>query len=78
MAHKSIKVGVPTEEGQISILFSRGGPREGAGRKPIGVTKKVSLTLSQEMWDELDKRRKELSCSQSELLRQLIESTLQS
>ncbi|WP_442601035.1 hypothetical protein [Paenibacillus sp. KN14-4R] len=78
MTRKSIKVGVPAEEGQLSILFARGGPRDGAGRKAIGVTKKVSLTLPPEIWDELENRRNQLACSQSELLRRLIEASIQS
>ena len=32
----------------------RGGKREGAGRKPKGITKKVSLTLSEQLWDEIN------------------------
>lgn len=31
----------------------RGGKREGAGRKPVGITKKVSLTLTSEEWERL-------------------------
>ena len=33
---------------------ARGGKREGAGRKPKGITKKVSLTLSDELWNEIN------------------------
>ncbi|MEK4141785.1 hypothetical protein NST48_12600 [Paenibacillus sp. FSL M7-0547] len=33
----------------------RGGVRVGAGRKAIGVTRKVSITLPQEQWDIIDK-----------------------
>jgi hypothetical protein len=33
--------------------MARGGIREGAGRKAQGITKKVSLTLSTETWQEI-------------------------
>ncbi|MEK5251553.1 hypothetical protein MKX66_29065 [Bacillus sp. FSL R9-9530] len=33
---------------------NRGGKREGAGRKVIGVTRKVSLTLPTELWSEIE------------------------
>ncbi len=33
---------------------NRGGKREGAGRKAIGVTRKVSLTLPTELWSEIE------------------------
>lgn len=32
-----------------------GGRRAGAGRKKQGITKKVSLTLTEEEWDYIDK-----------------------
>jgi hypothetical protein len=32
----------------------RGGKRKGAGRKAKGITKKVSLTLSEELWNEIN------------------------
>jgi hypothetical protein len=35
--------------------MARGGKREGAGRKAVGVTKKVSLTLTEEQWERLEK-----------------------
>ena len=34
--------------------FNHGGKREGAGRKKQGTTKKVSLTLSDELWAEIE------------------------
>jgi hypothetical protein len=33
---------------------NRGGKRKGAGRKAKGITKKVSLTLSEELWNEIN------------------------
>lgn len=74
MTKNNLKLGVPDQEGQLSIMFSRGGPRQGAGRKGIGQTKKVSLTLTKEIWDELEMRCIESGCSRSELIRDMIES----
>jgi hypothetical protein len=58
----------------MRYLFQQGGKREGAGRKPLGITKKVSITLSQDHWDWLGE------CidfghakSYSELFRQMVE-----
>lgn len=34
--------------------MGRGGKRAGAGRKPEGITRKVSLTLTAEEWDRID------------------------
>ena len=72
MDSKKIKLGVPREEGQLSMLFARGGPREGAGRKAIGETRKVSLTLPAAAWAALEERCARQSSSKSELLRALI------
>lgn len=35
-----VKVGVATKDGQLGFLFTRGGLREGAGRKSTGITKR--------------------------------------
>jgi hypothetical protein len=74
MTNNNLKLGVPDQEGQLSIMFSRGGPRAGAGRKGIGQTKKVSLTLTKEIWDELEMRCTESGRSRSEIIRDMIES----
>lgn len=37
-----------------TIRKKRGGKREGSGRKQIGITKKVSLTLTEQEWQEID------------------------
>lgn len=58
------------------MMFSRGGPRTGAGRKGIGETKKISLTLTSEMWDELENRCAASGISRSEAIRVIIESYL--
>lgn len=55
----------------------RGGKRKGAGRKGLGVTKKVSLTLSEEAWSEIEKLIEDGS-NQSKVIRSLIEKGLQS
>jgi len=76
MTGKKIKITVPDQEGQVSIMFSRGGPRAGAGRKGFGETKKISLTLTNEVWDELENRCKTSGLSRSEVIRGIIESSL--
>lgn len=48
----------------------RGGKRQGAGRKAIGLTRKVSLTLSEEEWAELEASGKTLSAFFRDLIRQ--------
>ncbi|PRX73018.1 ribbon-helix-helix CopG family protein [Cohnella sp. SGD-V74] len=54
----------------------RGGARNGAGRKPIGITRKISLTLPQEYWEEIDRCCRKGDYSISEVLRALIEDNL--
>ncbi|SDW97014.1 hypothetical protein SAMN05518855_1007105 [Paenibacillus sp. CF384] len=73
---KNIKLGIPNHEGQMSMLFSKGGSREGAGRKGFGETRKVSLTLSAEVWQALEAHCIAKSCSKSEALRGMIETYL--
>ncbi|KQX51371.1 MULTISPECIES: CopG family transcriptional regulator [unclassified Paenibacillus] len=74
MSNKKIKVGVANKEGQLGFLFSRGGLREGAGRKNIGLTKKVSLTLTDDIWERLEKDCADKKQSRSEVIRNIIES----
>lgn len=69
-----IKVGVNNKEGQLGFIFSKGGLREGAGRKNIGVTKKISLTLTEDMWDKIEKHCTDNNQSRSEAIRNMIES----
>jgi len=59
-----------------SLTVRRGGSRKGAGRKPIGITRKVSLTLPQEYWDEIDRCCQRGDYSVSEVLRSIIEDSL--
>lgn len=69
----NIKLGVPNKDGQLSIMFSKGGAREGAGRKGFGETKKVSLTLSSEIWDKIQEHCTDNKSSKSEFIREMIE-----
>jgi len=54
----------------------QGGARAGAGRKPIGVTRKISLTLPEACWDEIDRCCGKGDYSISEVLRSIIEDQL--
>ncbi|REE78682.1 ribbon-helix-helix CopG family protein [Paenibacillus taihuensis] len=74
MKDKTIKVGVSNKEGQLGFVFTRGGLREGSGRKSIGVTKKVSLTLTDEIWEMIEKQCADNEQSRSEVIRTILES----
>jgi len=74
MNPKPIKVDVSNKEGQLGFVFTKGGLRQGAGRKSIGVTKKVSLTLTEELWAKIEADRAESDCSRSEIIRNILES----
>lgn len=54
----------------------RGGARKGAGRKPIGITRKISLTLPQSCWEEIDRLCTRGDYSISEIVRSMIEDQL--
>ncbi|WP_256719107.1 hypothetical protein [Paenibacillus odorifer] len=69
-----VKVGVATKDGQLGFLFTRGGLREGAGRKSTGVTKKVSLTLSEDIWQEIEQACADQNTSRSQVFRNIIEA----
>lgn len=45
------------EELPQHLRSNRGGLREGAGRPAMGVTKKVSITLTEEQWEKIDKEK---------------------
>lgn len=45
------------------IEYKHGGKREGAGRPALGITKKVSITLPDEVWKKIDETRGEESLS---------------
>ena len=53
--------------------IQRGGKREGAGRKPIGRSKTLSLTLSEDTWNQIEQEKKDKKLSQSAVIRSLIE-----
>ncbi|RXZ79237.1 hypothetical protein EBB07_23890 [Paenibacillaceae bacterium] len=55
---------------------SRGGNRSGAGRKAIGVTRKISLTLPEKHWEEIDRRCDRGDYFVSEIIRSIIEDYL--
>ncbi|WP_233531937.1 ribbon-helix-helix domain-containing protein [Paenibacillus alkalitolerans] len=69
----NIKLGFSNKDGQVSIVFSKGGPREGAGRKGFGETKKISLTLPNETWGKIENHCSENNASRSEAIREMIE-----
>ncbi|WP_243711841.1 hypothetical protein [Paenibacillus sp. BK033] len=70
----NIKVGISNKEGQLGFVFTKGGHREGSGRKSIGVTKKVSLTLTEQTWDKIESYCAEYKQSRSEVIRNILES----
>lgn len=74
MSSDQIKIGVSNKEGQLGFLPTKGGLREGAGRKGIGVTKKVSLTLTEEIWTKLEEHCTNHQLSRSEALRHILET----
>lgn len=74
MEDENVKIGLSKKDGQLGFVFTRGGPREGAGRKGIGMTKKVSLTLTKDIWEEIDRECEALAISRSSFLRNMIEA----
>ena len=62
-------------EDPVEYKVNRGGKREGSGRKVVGETKKVSISLPHGGWERFDKLRKEQS--RSEFLRELILKALE-
>lgn len=54
----------------------RGGKREGAGRKPIGTTKKVSLTLPDALWKNIERLCDREGKKCGELLREIVEKAI--
>lgn len=57
--------GVLTDEGKKAV-----------GRPSLGTTKKVSLTLPDEIWETIEKRKEKWRASQSQTLRMMIEGYL--
>lgn len=50
-----------------------GGKREGAGRKPVGSTKRVALTLPDEIWEEVEQYKKKWDFGMAQTIRRMIE-----
>ncbi|BBH23751.1 hypothetical protein Back11_50960 [Paenibacillus baekrokdamisoli] len=73
LKNKPINLSVPHDEGQLRMMFTSGGAREGAGRKGIGQTRKVSLTLPESTWLAIENQSTQRGCSRSEVLRDIIE-----
>ncbi|MBM7566691.1 hypothetical protein [Paenibacillus sacheonensis] len=71
-----LKLGFIPQENQLAMLYTQGGPREGAGRKGIGGTRKVSLTLTEDDWAAFEAICQDRPCSKSELLREIIHGYL--
>ena len=44
------------------MIKVRGGKREGAGRPAVGVTKKVSITLPEEVWEKIKIEKSRKKC----------------
>jgi len=65
---------ITTEEGKKKWIDERGGKREGSGRKRKGVTKKVSLTLSEELWQEINEFEGTVADYIRELRKKVIET----
>lgn len=74
MEDEQFKIGLSKKDGQLGFVFDRGGPREGAGRKGIGITKKISLTLTKDTWEEIDRECEERAISRSSFFRNIMES----
>lgn len=57
-----------------------GGKREGAGRKPMGITRKVSITMSEDAWAWLEREgdRSHGHITVSKRIRELVEGTMNS
>ncbi|NEW05972.1 hypothetical protein GK047_08120 [Paenibacillus sp. SYP-B3998] len=49
--------------------MARGGKREGSGRKSIGRSKTVSLTLTEEEWFEIEQSHSSISAYIRELIK---------
>lgn len=55
------------------MKMTHGGKREGAGRRAIGISKTLSLTLDAETWEQVEQDKQEQNKSQSAILRSIIE-----
>jgi len=55
------------------LLDKRGGRREGAGRKSTGTTKRLSINLADETWEQVEEKKAAWGTSQSQTIRKIIE-----
>lgn len=69
-----LKQTMPFLQFEIVSIVPHGGKREGAGRPSLGTTKKVSLTLPDEVWENIEQTIRKTGSNQSKLLRTLIEA----
>ncbi len=67
----TMHVKVP-ETGQASLRITRGGRRKGAGRKSIGETRRMALTLPPEWWEKIDGIRDREGRSQADVIREML------
>ncbi|MFC5406566.1 hypothetical protein [Cohnella soli] len=72
MSNNEPRLGIPRNDGQLSIILNKGGARSGSGKKRLGLTKKTSLTLTEDIWKKIESYCKEHKISQSEALRNMI------
>ncbi|AGG04850.1 MULTISPECIES: hypothetical protein [Bacillus cereus group] len=49
-----------------------GGKREGAGRPSMGVTKKISVTLPEEVWDLIDQECEDKNKKRAQIFRETL------
>lgn len=76
MKKGELKKGANIKDGQVSLSL-RGGVRERAGRKPIGNSRKISITLPAEDWAHIDRLVEQGRVgSYSDYFRQLHNSSL--
>src|SRR5690606_7477754 len=54
---------VRSEDPGEYVVSNRGGRREGAGRPSLGTTRKVSITLPDEIWEQLEDAKSDKSMS---------------
>lgn len=76
MEKGDLKKGTENKDGQVSLSL-RGGARAGAGRKAIGNSRKISITLPAEDWAHIDRLVEQGRVgSYSDYFRQLHDSSL--